>query len=262
MIMSRFLIVSLLHLAVGAAGSRALGAQSLDALLARGDSLHAVLQPAQALEAYRAAFLRDPTSYEAMWKFARSQIDVAKQLSNDHTTRRDSLYRVARLYAEAAVRTDSLAPAGHFMLALALGYQSRTKGGQERVRFAKEIYNEAARVLQLDGTHAGAHHVLGAWHAEIRRLSGLARFFAKTFLGGGFMERASWDSAAAHLEQAVMLEPEHVFHRLELAEIYVDIGRPAAAREQLQHIAGLPPTTDVLDPEYKRRAADLLARLP
>lgn len=237
-------------------------AQSSAQHLRLGDSLHAALQPAAALEQYRAAFLQNPDSYEAMWKFARSQVDVAKQiLDDDRRKLRDSLYNVARLYAEAATQAKPDHPEAHFQLAQALGRLSRTRGGRERVQFAREIYSEAARALELDPLHDGAHHVLGAWHAEILRLSGITRFFARTLLGADFMNRAAWDSAAAHLERAVDLDPPYIYHRLELAEVYVDMGRTADARTQLRRIAELPPTGDIMDPHYKEEAAKLLADL-
>lgn len=229
--------------------------------LAAGDSLTQALRPAEALEHYRAAFMQDTRSYEAMWKFARAQIDVAKQLDDSRGAARDSLYWVASLYADAATRTDSLDPEGHFMLAQALGRMSRTKGGRDRVRFAKQIYNEAARALELDPTHDGAHHVLGAWHAEVMRLGGMAKFFAKTFLGGGFLEKAAWDSAIVHLERAVELKPQDIFHRLELAEIYLDRDRPDAAEQQLGALLDLPPTGDVMDPQHQREGQRLLTEL-
>lgn len=237
-------------------------AQTLQEHVASGDSLHNALKPADALEHYRAALAIDSTNYEALWKFVRSQVDVAKQIKDDGPTElRDSLYEVAGRYAEAAVAANPGAAEGHFVLALALGRLSRTKGGKERVRFGKEIYDAAARALELDPNHDGAEHVLGAWHAEIRRLSGITRFLAKTLLGGGYMGRASWDSAIVHLQRAVELRPEHIYHRVELAEVYMDLERYAEARYYLEPVAGLPPVTDVLDPEHKRRAAELLAEI-
>jgi len=227
----------------------------------RGDSLAAALDPAGALEAYRAAYQADQT-YAAMWKFARAQVDVAKQLEGKKTAAlRDSLYGVAVLYAEAAVRADSLDAEGHFMVANALGRLSRTRGGKERVRFAKTIYDEAAKATELDPEHDGAEHVLGAWHAEIERLSGMSKFFAKTFFGAGFLDRASWDSAVVHLERAVELRPDYLYHRLELAQVYRDVGRPEDAQRQLEAILRLPPTSDVLDPEYQEEARTMLQQL-
>lgn len=236
--------------------------QTVERHIAMGDSLHDALEPAEALEHYRAALVLDSADYEALWKFTRSQVDVAKQIDDDGPTqRRDSMYAVARSYAERAVRADSLGADGHFALALALGQLSLTQGGRERIRFARLIYDEAAKAVELDPDHGGAYHILGAWHAEVRRLSGLTRFLAKTLFGGGFMGRASWDSAVVHLERSVALRGDYLHHRLELAEVYLDLDRLAEARYHLAHPIKLPPTTDVLDPEYRESAQRLLRKI-
>lgn len=235
-------------------------AQSAEEHLRIADSLYADLKPAAALQHYLEAVTQRPNDYETLWKVSRSQIDVAKQLDEDDQSRRDHLYNVSKLYAEQAVRANDQGAEGHFMLAQALGRLSRTKGGKERVEFAKEIYQSAARALELDPQHDGAHHVLGAWHAEVLRLSGVARFFAKTFLGADFMERASWDSATAHLERSVELKPDYIFHRLELARVYLDLERYADARRMLESIAELP-VGDVMDPKYQEEARELLEEI-
>jgi hypothetical protein len=59
------------------------------------------------------------------------------------------------------------------------------------------------------------------------------------------------------MSKAVELRPEFLYHRLELAEIYIDQKRYAEAREQLQIIPSLP-LIDVMDPAWKQDAARLL----
>jgi Skp family chaperone for outer membrane proteins len=245
--------------------------------IALGDSARAALHSDEALHHYQEAVEEiqravgtqmqavagvhpiDPLYCEALWKAAREIADVAKQLMGDSLKqRRDSLYSQGRTWAEAAIQADSNDANAHFSLALVLGRLSRTRGGKERVRFAKTIYDETERAIQLDVRHDGAYHILGMWNAEVKRLSGFTRFFAKTLFGAGFMDRATWDSAVANMERAVALNPQHVYHRLELAGVYLDVDQPAKATEQLQTIATLP-VGDPLDPYYKRLAADALA---
>src|SRR5579885_1038460 len=160
----------------------ALGAARLAQHVALGDSAHAARRPAQALEHFRAALALDSTNYEALWKAGRELVDIAKQIEGTDEAsrhRRDSLYSAARDYGEAAVRANPNGADGHFIIAQALGRLSRTRGGKERVRFAKIIYDEAMRAVQLDSTHDGAYHVLGAWHEEVMLLSGVQKMFAK-----------------------------------------------------------------------------------
>jgi hypothetical protein len=143
------------------------------------------------------------------------------------------------------------------MVAQALGRLSRTRGGKERVRFAKIIYDEAMEAIALDSTNDPAYHVIGAWNAEIKRLSGMSRFFAKTLFGAGFMDKANWDDAQRYLIRAVAIRPGYVYHHLELAQVYVDVHKYAKAREQLAIIHDLP-ISDVLDHQYKSDAENLL----
>ena len=255
----RSLIVSLLAACTLTAPATA---QTYAELIAQGDSLIDALQPTAALEAYRWALRIDSTQAEAMHKFARAQVDVAKQLTDRRSrSRRDSLYAEAWSWATRAVYADSSNPEGWFQQSVALGRLSRTKGGRERVRFADQIYDAAATAIELDSLHDGAYHVLGAWHAEIQRLSGVTKFFARTLFGADFMSRASWDSALVHLDRSVELKPSYLYHRLELAQVYIDLKRYPEAREQLEAVLALPPTSDVEDPAYQTEAAELLEEI-
>jgi tetratricopeptide (TPR) repeat protein len=227
--------------------------------IALGDSA-GPMHPDVALRHYQAALAVDSMSYQANWKAARAIADVAKQIQGNADSlknRRDSLYSVGRHYAERAVRADSTQADGHYALAMVLGRLSRTKGSKERVRYAKIIFDEATRAVAINPNHDNAHHVLGAWNAEVKRLSGFQRFFAKALFGGGFMSAANWNDAVKHLERAIEINPQHIYHRLELAEVYTDLGRYAKAREQLLIIPTLP-NADVLDAKYKDDAAALL----
>ncbi|MGH7613048.1 MAG: hypothetical protein ACREMW_03260 [Gemmatimonadales bacterium] len=237
--------------------------------LALGDSARSALQSEQALRHYQAAIdaieraggSRDSRYAEALWKAAREISDVAKQLLGDSLEqRRDSLYSLGRTWADGAIRADSTDANAHFALALVLGRLTRTRGGKERVRFAKLIYDEARRTVQVDPRHDGAYHILGMWNAEVKRASSITRFFAKTLFGAGFMDRATWDSAVVNMERAVALNPQLIYHRLELAGVYLDVAQPAKAIDQLQAIEGLP-VGDPMDPHYKRLAAAALADL-
>jgi tetratricopeptide (TPR) repeat protein len=229
--------------------------------MALGDSAHAALAPVQALGHYRAALAIDSNNYAARWKTGRELVDIAKQIEDDagDSSRhvRDSLYMAARAYGEAAVRLNPTGADGHFTVAQALGRLARTKGGKERVRFAKLIYDEGMKAIELDSTHDGAYHLIGAWHMEVMLLSGFQRFFAKTLFGGGFLDKGNWADAQRYLERAVALKPRNVFHRLELGEVYFDVGKVSQAREQFNLLATLP-IGDVLDPKYQKEAKQIL----
>jgi tetratricopeptide (TPR) repeat protein len=215
----------------------------------------------EALAHYALALEQDSLDAEANWRTALALVDSGKQTPDSvESEERDSLYDLAEIHARRAVSATPNDAQAHFILAVAIGRAALTKGTQERVRRATEIRNQAMRAIELDPAHDGAYHVLGRWNAEVMRLSGIKRFFAKSFLGADVFGKASWSGAVSNLERAVELNPTLIYHRLDLAQIYADVGRYGDARAQLQRAASLP-ETDVMDPGYKREAAALLAAI-
>lgn len=208
-----------------------------------------------------AALALDSTDCAANWRAAFALLDQGEQLPDTLAGReRDSLFARAEMLARRALAADSLGPEGHFAVAATVGRASLTMGKKERIRRAKIIRDEALRTLALDPSHDGAYHVLGRWNAEIMRLSGLSRFFAKSFLGAGIFGQASWEEAIANLQKAVELDPNLIYHRLELARIYADRKRYQEALDQLGRIASLP-DRELLDPLYRERAVALARRI-
>ncbi|HWB42685.1 MAG TPA: hypothetical protein VG500_15595 [Gemmatimonadales bacterium] len=208
-----------------------------------------------------AALAIDSTDYEANWRAAFALLDEGEQIPDSvKTPERDSLFARAEGLARRALAADSMGPEGHFAVAATVGRASLGMGKKERIRRAKVIRDEALRTLALDPSHDGAYHVLGRWNAEIMRLSGLSRFFARSFLGAGIFGQASWEAAVANLQKAVELDPERIYHRLELARIYADRKRFQEAQDQLGRIQSLP-DRELLDPLYRERAAALARRI-
>ena len=210
---------------------------------------------------FETALAMDSNDYAANWRSAIALLDQGEQIPDSiESAERDSLFARAEVLARRSVAADSLGSEGHFAVAATVGRASLGMGKKERIRRAKVIRDEALRTIELDPDHDGAYHVLGRWNAEIMRLSGLSRFFAKSFLGAGIFREASWEAAIANLERAVELDPARIYHRLELARIYADRKRYQEARDQLGQIEALP-DRELLDPVYRKRAAALAKRI-
>jgi len=188
-------------------------------------------------------------------------VDLGLELPNAQKARRDTLYNEARALAERAVRVNANGADGHYMVAVAIGRVALTLGARQRVRYASVIRSEALRATELDPRHDGALHVLGRWNAEIQRLSGITKFFAKTFLGASVFSQATWENAESYFTQAVNNNPQNIYHHLDLAETLIDMDKPAEARTHLEQVGQLPLGCDPMDQTYKQQAAALLQRL-
>ena len=233
-------------------------AQSATEHIALGDSAHQALQPAAALTHYEAAIAADSVNADALGKASRTAVDIGEQEGDDG--KRKALYRKGVDYARRAIAAAPNDPEPHFHLARALGRLALSVGIRERVRFANEIYDEGMEALRLNPNHPGALHVLGVWNAEVMRLSGIERFFARRMLGGRRFGEASWDKAISYMEKAVEVDPDRLTHQLDLAKIYADRKDNDKARGLFERvIAGR--VSDYNDPVYKREAEAALRKL-
>lgn len=229
--------------------------------VALGDSAYTALDAPKAYEYYKEAIAADSTNYPALWKAARTAVDLGE--FEPDKAKKKQYYADGEAYGRRAVATDSTNAEGHFALARALGRVALTLGAGDRVKYAKIIREQALDALKYDSLHAGALHVMGMWNAEIMRLSGFSRFFAKTFLGASMFNAASWDSAVYYMEKSVHADSVRIIHHLDFGEILRDRdhdGDKQRAREQLEDVIN-GKVTEYNDPHYKAQAEKDLAKL-
>ena len=231
---------------------------SVAELIAAGDRETKARQPAAALAKFEAALALDSVNYDALWRASREAVDLGE--AEPDGAKRMARYQRARDYANRAVSANPRNAEGYFAVARALGRTALSVGVRERVKYAKDVRTNALRALELAPKHAGALHVMGVWNAEVMRLNGVSRAFAKAFLGGQVFGTASWKDATRYMEQAVEVEPNRLVHRVDLAEIYRDTGNKAKARTEAQFVVDAPPS-EPNDAKYKRQAQQLLASL-
>jgi tetratricopeptide (TPR) repeat protein len=236
--------------------SAPLAAQTAAEHIVLGDKDFEAMNAAGALRHYQEAIKVDANNAQALWKAAIQAID----LGEFDDAARDSLYRLGEQFARRAVQADPKSSMAHFSLAKAIGRRALSLGARERVKYAGEVRKEAMEALALDSANAGALHVMGRWHANIMRLSGVSRFFAKNLLGGRVFNEANWKDAVAFLERASALEPDRIVHRLELASVYADRGEKAKAREQYESVIRLK-QIDFNDKHYQQQAERQLREL-
>jgi FimV-like protein len=232
--------------------------QSVAEHIAAGDRDYAALRAVTAYEHYQAALALDSTNAEALGKASRSAVDLGE--AEPDGAKRKALYRSGEQYARRAVAANPRDAENHFHLARALGRTALSVGVRERVKYGSEIRGVGLEALKLDPNHPGALHVLGVWNAEIMRLNGVERFFAKNMLGGRVFSQANWKDAVAYMEKAVQVDPTRLTHKLDLGKIYMDTKDHVKARQMLEAVVN-GAQTDVNDPSYKKEAAELLKKL-
>jgi len=241
---------SIASMLVGLAATKADGQSVADEIVS-GDRERAALNVASALKHFEAALTLQRDNYDALVKAAQAAVELGE--FNANAAQRTALYASAEQYARRALAANPSSAEAHFELAQALGRNALAQSARDRIKFAREVREQALEALKLDPQHSGALHVMGMWNAEVMRLNALSRLIAKRFLGGQVLGEANWDSAQRYLEQAVAADPSRIVHRLDLGEVYADRHETAKATEQLEWVARAP-VTDYNDPNYKKAA--------
>ncbi|MFN8571897.1 MAG: tetratricopeptide repeat protein [Gemmatimonadaceae bacterium] len=233
-------------------------AQSAAEHVAAGNREHEAFHPDAALKEFEAALAIEPKNVTALQQASLSAVDLGEGVTDKK--RAAELFRLGEKYAREAVTVAPDDPESHFHLARALGRAALNVGVRDRVKYAVEIREQALAALKVNPEHPGALHVIGMWNAEVMRLNGFERFFAKNVLGGKVFGLANWNDAVSNLEHAVRVDPKRPTHRLDLGMIYRDVGEKAKAREALEAVIAMP-QVDVNDGIYKQQAKDALAKL-
>ena len=244
--------VALLLVALPAAADTA-------AALTQGRAFEQAFDYERAYSAYRAAALKDTTTYELWWRLAKVAGDRGQRFAFDEKKpEAEAAYREAVGASRRAVRLNAAGWEGHSGLAANVGRMAVFEGGKSKIELAHEVKAEAERALALNPRDDRSMHVLGRWHREIARLSVFEKAAAK-LVYGGVPEGASMNDAVTWLEKAVARDPDYANHRLELGRTYLDLGLKDKAREQLE-VAIQCPQMSAFDDEYRSEAQILLRK--
>lgn len=243
---------------IAAAPTAVAHAQTAQEWLATGNSAYDARNASAALAAYEHVLAIDPGNYEALWRAARSQTDLAS--AEPPPADRAAMYRTAQDEAARAVIANPNGADGHFVYAETLGRMALTLGPRDRVKYAEKVRDQAMECLKIEPEHAGCLHVMGVWNAEVMRLNAFTRMIARSFLGGQVFNDASWQNARRYLEESVTNDPRRIVHRLDLARVYANMGLKAQAKTEYEAVVS-GELIDYNDPLYKAAAADSLRKM-
>ncbi len=232
-----------------------LSAQSAQALIAAGDSLHEHQHPAQALAKFQAAEKLEPNNPDILWRISREYYDKGNIAPKDQQA---DDYLSAEKYARKAAKIAPDNAKAHLWIAISVGKVALLKGGKEKVELSREVKEQAMKSIELDPNDDSAYHVLARWHYEVATLSWFLKAAAKVVYGG--LPPASLDSSIYYFKKAIAIAPKDINNHLQLAKSYIANGQKDLARAQLKKVEELP-VSDVEDPAHKKEAKKLLEDL-
>lgn len=136
-------------------------------------------------------------------------------------------YARARDYAKRATELAPKDADAHLWYAITLGSWSQAKGLLGSALALRDLRREVDTVLRLDPNNIEAHIMAGSIARELPKV-----------LGGDSKE------AEEHFKTAHRLDPKLTGVRIELAQLYINLGRHADARQQLQAVLAERAPTD------------------
>jgi len=140
---------------------------------------------------------------------------------------RVAAYERARDVARRATELAPSSPDAHLWYAITLGTWSQAKGLLHSALALRNLRREVDRVLELDPKNIEAHIMAGSIARELPLL-----------LGGDRKE------SEEHFKTAQRMDPRLTGVRIELAQLYVNMGRYPEARQELQAVLAEKAPTD------------------
>lgn len=234
----------------------ALGADSAEDLIQKGNVFYDKLQPAEALKYYLPAEKLAPDNAGLLVRIARQYRHLMSDARN-----LDEKVRLGTLAVKYSDRAVALAPNdAEAQLAVAISYGKLLPFQSNKEQFfnSRVIKSAADKVIATDPANDLGWQVLGRWKFNIAAIGGLKRVLAQTAFGK--LPTATYEDAARCFEKAIALNPQRLMHYVELGRTYAVMGKTEEARKFIAKGLAMP-DTEKDDPETKRQGREILQQL-
>ncbi len=203
-----------------------------DALFGQREDVAKLREAVQTLAKVRSP---DARNFEVEWKYAMYNYFLGKQLTDDKES--DTAFTNGKEAAQIAERLAPDKPDGYFWYAANLGEQSDRSPVTVGIKSINDIRSAMQKVIEIQPDYQGA----SAYDA-------LGQLELETEVMGGDPKKA-----VEYLEKGIAVEKDNSYLRLHLAQAYLEVGRKADAKKQLEYILQMQPLPDYAL-EYKETA--------
>jgi tetratricopeptide (TPR) repeat protein len=236
--------------------STAMGAESAEELIQKGDVFYAKLQAAEALKFYLPAEKLDSNNVRLLVRIARQY----RHLMSDETKtgEKRQLGITAVDYAQRAVALAPDDPETQLALAISYGKLLPLEETKQKLATSRLIKTAVDKAIALDPTNDLSWQVLGRWYRAMADINPLKRAFAQVKYGK--LPPAKYEDAVRCFEKAIALNSNRLMHYIELGRTYALMDRDADARKFIATGLAMP-ETEKDDPETKDLGRQTLKKL-
>ncbi len=230
-----------------------------DELIAKGDSFYAHYDFESALIRYEKAYEIAPFQFEVLLKLTRVYNDLGEEYyeQRDENKSEVAVNKALRYALEFKDKFPDSATVYSY-LAWSYGNVALYKGGNEKVKLAHEIKNNAEESIRRNPNDYLPYIILGIYHRQIASLSWIERLFANTFFGD--VPDGSLEESEMYLLKALELKPGIGIATFHLSLVYREMDDENKEIKTLKKLLQLP-ERDFRDKYAKAKAKRRLKEL-
>jgi tetratricopeptide (TPR) repeat protein len=233
--------------------------ENYEELIVQGDSLYAKFEIAAALKRYEQAYTIEPNDYHLLLKLTRICNDLGEYYYELHD--KESSEKVVYqgvVYAEKSFAFYPDSAKVYTYLAWSYGNQALFEGGEESIKLAYKIKDNAEKAIRMDPTDYLPYIILSIFNRQVSALSWFERLFANIFFGT--VPEGSFEESEMLMLRALEIQPEIVIASFHLSLIYKEIDEEEKEITTLKKVLELP-ERDFRDKFAKRKAKERLEEL-
>ena len=230
--------------------------QSDNSYLIKGDDYYKKFDLINAAKNYDSAYKQNPYNYFVLERVTKVFNDLGEDYYeiNDKEHAEQSFNKAVK-YAEIFYSKFPDSAKVYTLIGMSYGNLALYKGGNEKIKLANKIRENAEKSIKLNPNDYLPYIVLGIYNREIASLSWFERTFANTFLGK--VPEGSLKYAEELMIKALKINPGIVTAMYQLSLVYQEMENEKKEIEWLKKIINAP-ISDFRDKYAKRKAKERL----
>lgn len=233
--------------------------QSVSEYLNKGDFYYKKFDLINAAKNYEAAYKQFPNDYITLEKVSKIFNDLGEDYFElNEKGNAEAAFNTAVKYAEIFYLKFPDSAKVYTLIAMSYGNLALFKGGNEKIKLANKIRENAEISIKLNPNDYLPYIILGIYNREIASLSWLERAFANTFFGK--IPDGSLQSAEKYITKALEINPGIITAMFNLSLVYKEIDNEQKEIYWLKKIVDAP-ISDFRDKYSKRKAKERLNKL-